>query len=281
MSDPITRILSDFHYYDPASGVEHLCEVKPLIEGPARVVMNGDTLDTHVHDRPEEVVAEVKAFFAQHSLDTTFIAGNHDPDISLTDELSLEGGSIWITHGHVFFDAIAPWSRLAPEIRRRFQAQCGSFPPPDFTLLEKRFQLFRQVCSKLPREHDPNQRGTIARLRRMAYAVFPPHQIFGMVKAWRALPHLARAVAKAQRPLAQIIVTGHTHYPGVWRGADGRVVINTGSFCPPQGGRIVDVSKDRVVVRRILRRGREFHPGSIVAEITLAPTRPSTVSALP
>jgi hypothetical protein len=46
-------------------------------------------------------------------------------------------------------------------------------------------------------------------------------------------------------------------------------VINTGSFFSPLGGHLVDVSDDRVDVRRIVRRGGEFHPGRTIAEIPL------------
>ena len=278
---PITRILSDFHYTDPGSWVERLSDVKPLLDGPEQVVMNGDTLDTQVHERPDEIVAEVKRFFAEQAADTRFIAGNHDPDISTLDELNLGAGRVWVTHGHVFFDEIAPWSRLAPEIRRGIRAQTGAFPPADFDQLEKRFQLFRQICLKLPREHDPNQHGILARWRRIAYALFPPQQILGMLRAWRALPGLALRIAHAQRPAARVIVTGHTHHSGVWRAVDGRVILNTGSFGPPRGGRLVDVTEDRVVVRQIVRRGREFRPGPTVVEIALAPTGTSALSASP
>lgn len=278
---PALRILSDFHYTDPASWVAQLSEVKPLLDGAERVAMNGDTLDTQVHDRAQEIVGEVKRFFAQHSADTCFIAGNHDPDISPTDELSLHDGRIWITHGHVFFDEIAPWSRLVPEIRRRIRTQAAAFPMADIQQLETRFRLFRQICLKLPREHDPSHRGMIARLRRAAYALFPPHQFLSMVRAWRAFPETVFKVAKEQRSTARVIITGHTHHPGVWHAADGRVLINTGSFTPPRGGRLVDIFSDRLVLRRIIRRGREFRPGSVITEIALAPTTPSALSASP
>lgn|GEM_PF-221807 len=281
VSAPALRILSDFHYTDPASWVERLDEVKPLLDGVGRVVMNGDTLDTQVRDNPQEIVGEVKRFFAQHSADTCFLAGNHDPDISASDELSLGGGLIWVTHGHVFFDDIAPWSRLVPEIRRRIRTQAAAFPMADIQQLETRFRLYRQICLKLPREHDPNQRGTWAKLQRAFYALFPPHQTLGMLRAWRSFPEIVFRVAKEQRATARVIITGHTHHPGVWRAPDGRILINTGSFTPPRGGRLVDVMSDRLIIRRIVRRGGEFRPGSTVTEIALAPTGTSSLSASP
>ncbi len=281
LSAPITRILSDFHYTDPSTWVRRLPDAAPLLDGPERVVMNGDTLDTRVHPHPSEIVAEVKQFFREHVADTVFIAGNHDPDISPDNELSLAAGRIWITHGHVFFDDMAPWGRLAPEIRRRIRGLTGTFPPAGFDQLEKRFELFREISTSLPPEHDPHQHGTLAKWRRLAYAVFPPHQIISMLRAWLTLPKIAFKVAEEQRPAARVIITGHTHYPGAWTAADGRVFLNTGSFGPPRGARLVDLMEDRILMRTILRRGREFHPGPTVREIALAPTSSSTLSASP
>lgn len=281
MRASIIRILSDFHYTDPSTWVHRLRDAAPLLDGPERVVMNGDTLDTRVHARPEEMMAEIKQFFKEQVADTVFIAGNHDPDISLCDELSLVEGRVWITHGHVFFDDLAPWGRLAPEIRQRVRELTGAFPPVGLEQLEKRFQLFRQISMALPPEHAPSQHGTLAKWRRLAYAVFPPHQIISMIRAWLTLPNIAFTVAGEQRPAAHVIVTGHTHYPGIWSATDGRVFLNTGSFGPPRGPRLVDVMEERVVVRTIQRRGGEFYPGPILREIALAPTSPSALSASP
>jgi predicted phosphodiesterase len=90
-----------------------------------------------------------------------------------------------------------------------------------------------------------------------------------MLRCWRDLPRAASGLA-AQRPGAQVVVTGHVHFPGVWRIGTGPTIVNTGSFIRPLGGNLVDVVGDCVQVRRIEHRGAVFKPGRLVAEIALA-----------
>ena len=73
-------------------------------------------------------------------------------------------------------------------------------------------------------------------------------------------PALAATLAQRYRPNAQIIIFGHTHYPGVWT-RRGRTIINTGAFTPPFGARVVDFVEDRIEVRDVIRRGSEFRVG--------------------
>lgn len=276
---PTLRIFSDLHFADPGSWLERVDMLKPLLEGADKVVLNGDTLDTQITNDPDALVAEVKQFFAENTADALFVTGNHDPDISKTHETSLADGRVWVTHGHVFFDDVAPWSRLVPELRHRFRRHIEGLTPSDLKKLETRYEVFRQVCLKLPREVDPNAHGPFARVSRIIHALLPPTRIPAMLRAWRQLPQLAARVSAEQRPAAQVIITGHTHYHGVWTLRNGRTVINTGSFCPPRGGQLVEISDEILRVRSIVRRRGQFHLGSTVAEIALAPHRRSALSA--
>jgi predicted phosphodiesterase len=95
-----------------------------------------------------------------------------------------------------------------------------------------------------------------------------------MARAWRDTPALVRAVARAERPAARVVVLGHTHYPGMWNapraeGEPGLRVVNTGSFARPFGGLFVELTGERVRVVRIVEAGGEFRPGRVVAEWTL------------
>lgn len=280
MSAPITRILSDLHYADPGSWLEDLRSLEPLLSRVDRLVLNGDTLDTQVHPRAPELLAEVRTFFPSQAPEIEFIAGNHDPDISPLNEVAFAENRVWITHGHVLYDDVAPWSRLVPEIRRRFRLHAGTLSSDELRKLEVRFRLFRQICLKLPSEQSQQGRGNWARLRRIARVVFPPDRLLIMLRIWRELPELALTFARAQRPDAQVIITGHTHRHGVWHRPDGRIVINTGSFCPPTGGLLVDLTENRITVRQVKRQKGQFYPGPTLTEFTLAPLPLSTVSAV-
>ena len=114
---PFTRIFSDLHYGDRASRVRSLGQIAPLLDGPARIVVNGDTLDTRPGKHPRrtaELLAEVRRFFADESPPADLLTGNHDNDISETHALELAGGRVFITHGDVLFEDIVPWGRDAP-----------------------------------------------------------------------------------------------------------------------------------------------------------------------
>ena len=69
---------------------------------------------------------------------------------------------------------------------------------------------------------------------------------------------------------ARFIVTGHTHRRGIWPRADGRVVINTGSYTLPLDPAAVDVSDRNVTVREIVLRSGEFRFGRTLATFPLA-----------
>ncbi len=265
----LTRIISDVHYQDPASWIQELSQLEPLLQGVDLLIVNGDLLDTQILTDAGPTVAKIKTFIAERVPQVIYVTGNHDPDISATHEISLAQDAIWITHGDVFFDDIAPWGRPVIELRRRIRALAGDLPTAEFRKLETRFKIFRQVTLKLPREHDPESRGFFAKCRRIFRAAFPPTRILTMIRVWREMPDIASRFADEQRPRAKVILTGHTHFHGVWK--RGRhVIVNTGSLCAPREGQIVDLTDNALAVRRVARRAGKFYPGKTVEQFSFA-----------
>jgi predicted phosphodiesterase len=273
VSAPFTRILSDLHYGDRASRVHRLAQLRPLLDGPARLVLNGDTLDTRSGPRPEHTArlrADLRDWLATVDRPTTVLTGNHDPDLSPLHTLDLAHGQVFVTHGDILFDNIVPWGRDAAAIARLISAGLAALPPAARDRLDDRLALFRRVAAQIPQRHQSEPHGLKYALRFAADTVWPPLRVFRILAAWRQAPALAAALTRRHRPQARFILTGHTHRPGVWRTRAGVVVINTGSFCPPTGGYTVDVSPTHVLVRRVTARRGEFHPGGTVAEFALA-----------
>ncbi|MDF3056852.1 MAG: hypothetical protein K0R17_1067 [Rariglobus sp.] len=270
MPDPVIRIFSDLHYRDGHSGLHQLEALRPLLAGADHVVLNGDTLDTLTAAALPHL-AEVRTFFEQNTPRVTFLSGNHDPRISTDGELSLHDDRIWITHGDVLFDEIAPWSSLRDEMVRRLKRLVTEVPPTGTDVVGDRLRRNRIVCDGLPEPHDHLDRSLLTRALRFARALLPPRRLLIMLRAWRTAPALARRLARAHRPRARLVLLGHTHYPGVWRDRDGPVIVNTGSFCGPFGGLFVEVCGDRVEVVRIVQKQGEFHRGRVVAGFSLAP----------
>jgi predicted phosphodiesterase len=268
VASSLLRIISDLHLGDERSWVQDPAALAPLLAGIDALVLNGDCCDTQTatgRNAPDAV----RRFFAERVPQVTFLTGNHDPDVSETDELSLAGGRVWVTHGDVLFDDIAPWSRLQPILARRLAQIRGRHPPADWERIPTRIRMMREACLRLPPEEVSHTKGLRAQLHRMAFDLFPPRRALAMLRVWRAAPRLAADLAAAQRPDARFIVLGHIHFPRVWRRPDGRVIINTGSFAPPLGGLFVDLTADSLTVRKIARRAGLFHPGAVVAAFPL------------
>ncbi len=269
----VIRILSDLHCYDARTLVGDLRQLQPLFEGVASLVLNGDSCEMR-RDVSSTQVEALRSFFRARVPAVTFITGNHDPGISDTQELLLGEGRVWVTHGDIFLDGLTPWSRHAAQLRRLLAAERAADPAADYAQPAVRLRMARAVAGAEEDLPDYVTGGWRAHLKWIARTFFPPRQVLAMLRAWRDLPGLAARLAVAQRPSAQVIVTGHVHFPGVWRHPGAPTVINTGSFFQPLGGSLVDVFADRVEIRRIRRSGGDFAPGALLTAIPLRTSDP-------
>lgn len=262
------RILSDLHLHDARSQVRALSQIEPLLAGVRTLVLNGDTCEMR-RGLTAAQLAEVKTFFTARVPEVVFVTGNHDPDISEMHEYLAVDGRLWVTHGDVCFDDLTPWSRHAADIRREVAAQLALEPRADYTQLPVRFRIARHIARTEAHVPDLVTRTWRSHASWFWRTFFPPTQVLAMLRCWRDLPRRAAELARSQRTSAQVVVTGHVHFPGVWRTAHGPTIINTGSFFRPLGGNLVDVIGDRVQVRRIDRARDVFRPGKLLAEIRL------------
>lgn len=273
MSPHVIRILSDIHFGDQASRVRRLAQLRPLLQGIDQLVLNGDTLDTRPGSDPRrtsELRSEVLAFFARESPATTFLTGNHDADLTPTHALDLADGLVFAVHGDILFEDIVPWSRDVPMIRRLLTAESANPAFQSGSELDRRLAVWRRVAAQVPQRHQSEKHPLKYALRFAADTVWPPLRGWRILRAWREGPLRAAELLRRHRPSARFIVTGHTHRPGVWQMPGGVTAINTGSFCPPLGGYAVDLTRQRVVVRKVLLRHGEFYPAASVAEFALA-----------
>lgn len=273
MPRSLTRILSDIHYGDRASRVGRLPQMRPLLAGIDALVLNGDTLDTRPGPDPAHTAtcrAEVQAFVRSAAPSVAMLTGNHDPDFSPQHAIELAGGQVVATHGDIVFDEIVPWGRDARIIRPKILAALANLSVAERGDLQKRFTIWRSVAASISQRHQSEHNGFKYALRFAADTVWPPTRILRILRAWRIYPRLVGELARTHWPRAKFIVVGHTHRPGIWPLPGGVTVINTGSFCPPLGGRAVDVTDSQVVVRRIKLAAHEFRAREILAEFPLA-----------
>jgi predicted phosphodiesterase len=251
------RILSDLHLFDARTLVRDLRQLEPLLAGVETLVINGDSCEMRRGATTAQVAA-MREFFAMRVPEVIFVTGNHDPEISDRHELLLDGGRVWVTHGDIFLDDLTPWARQQPELRRQVQRLLAADPGADYGNLDVRIRIARAVARQETEFPDRTSRNWSAHLRWLWHTFLPPRQPLAMLRSWRQLPARAAAMAAAQRPTAQVVVTGHVHFPGVWRKRGRPTVVNTGSFFSPLGGNLVDLTGDTLVVRRVARRGGDF-----------------------
>jgi predicted phosphodiesterase len=263
-----TRILSDLHFGDWAGAVHALPQLDPLLAGVSGLVLNGDTIETRPGPCPA-ATGRLRESLTDWLGQTPalLITGNHDPDISGMHLLEMADGRILLTHGDIVFEDIVPWSQDAPLARQLVARERAAGAALS---LEQLLAAHRRAALALPQRHQAAPRAWKYLSGFLTDTVWPPLRLPRVLRAWAEMPSRTAALARTHRPQARFIVVGHTHRPGVWRRPDGRVVINTGSFCRHLGGLLVDVAPDHLVVRKISSRRREFRPGDLVAEFALA-----------
>lgn len=267
------RIVSDLHYGDRASRLRRLAQLRPLLGGVGELIVNGDLLDTRPGPDPRltaRLRAEAGVFTARDAPRFTLLTGNHDPDISGRHAVDLADGRVWVTHGDIAFEQIVPWGRDAAVIAGRIAAALVALSPATRENLDERLAVWRRVAGTIPQRHQSESHRLKYALRFAADTIWPPLRGLRILRAWRTHATRMVALARRHRPAARFIVVGHIHRPSIWRAPTGEVVINTGSFCPPFGGYAVELTSTRLIVRRVVERGGEFHPGGVVAEFPLA-----------
>ena len=274
MPGEVIRIFSDLHYGDRGSSIRSLSSLTPLFEGATSLVLNGDTIDTRPGPYPAVTAAlrlEASEFFARSTPPTTLLTGNHDPDFSDRHRLDLAGGQIFVTHGDVIFDDLVPWGQDAAFARQRLIEELAALPAEQRDELDARLGAYRRVAASIPQRHQAERDRVKYALSFFADTIWPPDRVLRVLRAWRRAPRLAATLTRHYRPHAHFAVIGHIHHPGYWRMPNGVTVLSTGSFCPPLGGCVIDVSSETIRLRRIVYKRGEFRLGRSVAEFALAP----------
>ena len=267
------RILSDIHYGDRASRVTALGRLSPLFDGAGSLVLNGDTMDTRpgaAEGVTESSRRDVEQFFASSGLPTTFITGNHDPDISGHHDWEVAGGAVYLTHGDVLFADGVPWSQDREMIGREIARALASLPAPIAGTLEEQLRIHREVAGRVYQRHQVERRLVQYFLRLAEDTIWPPSRVFKILQAWRDAPGRAATLGRLHRPKAKFVLIGHTHRPGIWEFPEGPTVINTGSYTLPLGAYAVDVTTEALAVRQVVFKGGSYRAGSMIREFSLA-----------
>lgn len=275
MLEPI-RILSDIHIGHPGSVIDDVEQLRPLFRGAGTVIFNGDSVEMRFVSEREKGRADLENVIAAcraERAEPIFVNGNHDPVISSASHLDLANGAVLVTHGDFLFHDISPWSKDARIIRdahNKALAELGADALVDF---EKRLSAQKRAALAIEL-HDSNlPHGPLAQVMTFVREAWPPWRPLQIIKVWLQTPGKAVELARVFRPEARFVVIGHTHFGGLWKRGR-RVIINTGSFIPIAGRRLVDLERDTLTVKKLRRdRAGDFVVGDVIERFTVSKLR--------
>ena len=271
LDEPI-RILSDLHFGHPASLIEEIEQIAPLLRGVPTVIFNGDSVEMRfLEDRPTafenmERIGEACLAVGARPL---FINGNHDPIISASNHCDLADGAILITHGDMLFHDISPWSAEARFIGPAHTAALDEMEENVFHNFEERLKASKRAALAVELHKSRLPSGRLARVATFARECWPPWRPLQIIRVWLISPSRAVALGRVFRPQARFIIIGHTHYGGIWR-IGPRTIINTGSFLPFSGRLALELMGSVLSVYSIDRRKRRFELGRLVARFEVS-----------
>ena len=113
MNEPLL-ILSDLHLAHPASRIENVEQLRPLLEGYRTVVFNGDSFQELSREhrlRSGEMLGDLRRLCADLEITPVFLPGNHDPGWEGSGWIGLGGDRVVVTHGDSVMWGGSPWSR--------------------------------------------------------------------------------------------------------------------------------------------------------------------------
>ncbi|MBC8127083.1 MAG: metallophosphoesterase family protein [Gloeobacteraceae cyanobacterium ES-bin-144] len=230
MKQPI-RILSDLHLGHKVSRIEQVPALRGLIAGAGTVIFNGDTwqeLARPFRERSTVMLEELHKLCEEEGVETVFLSGNHDPGWPGPGWVEIADGRIVITHGDALYYSGSPWKRETLTAGERL-AELWRRHPAAGSSADERLRLTREIARELSSVEYPTGRHFI---QRAWDAVMPPKRALKMIEAWLTQGTVGARFCERYFPKAEILLIGHFHHQGCWV-RNGRLVINTGSFCSP------------------------------------------------
>jgi UDP-2,3-diacylglucosamine pyrophosphatase LpxH len=254
-----TVIISDLHLGRAHGAATSAEALRPLWQGAARLVVNGDTAEVHHPGHRRRAAEEVLALYdltERDGVELTLLSGNHDPFLSDFRHLHLAGGRIFVTHGDVMHPAIAPWSPASARIRAAHERAIAALEPEDRELLEARLTASQHAGFAEWQDAEVLERE--AAHSSLLGMLIRPWAIAQVLMYWRAFPRIAAGFVERHAPEARFAVHGHTHRAGIWT-VNERVIINTGHFGFPGPAMAVLVDGDeRLSAVRIDHKRGEY-----------------------
>lgn len=219
-------VLSDLHLgrEDMVLSAE---ELLPLIERAGILIINGDAAELHVRQYAARARAELDRLHElcqTHGTRLLRLAGNHDPEGPLERYIIHPSSGVFITHGDVISEAVAPWSDAARTMRRQHRRTLAEFPIAQRNTIDARFHACREAAIS-----EWNEQGDSGPPSTFLSVCTRPRKLYKVLQFWRhQIPHMNEFVQEYV-PNARLVLIGHSHRPRIKR-FGGRLFVNTGSF---------------------------------------------------
>ena len=262
---PPIRVVSDLHLGHPASRVTDVAALRPILEGAATVIFNGDPCELSYSGwRPEgeALHADLVALCEEVGVRPVFVTGNHDPRISDTGWIDM--GPVFVSHGDMILPTSAPWSweyiRNKEKVHGILEARNDASPHHG---LAHRYETLRELHAAMVPEPGPRKR-TTGGGKYLLSALWPPERSFTMLQAWTTMVNRAEGFVARYRPESRAFLYGHFHRAGVWK-RKGRIHVNTGSFMARMQTLVADFDGEALTVRKVEWSGGECRPGRVIA----------------
>jgi len=243
MKYPI-RILSDLHLGHPASLIDDVEQLRPLIMGAGTVIFNGDTwqeLAKTIQSRSGAMLTELKSLCAEEGVETVFLPGNHDPSISDQNFVELDEGRIVILHGQVIFPEVSPWSNYYFAKKKEVKTLLDE-KLPLAKCIDDRFQLAKEVVQLMtPKRWVPKK----SKLNYYLNTVWPPKRFWTLLRVKQTALKASVKFCQEFFPDAKVVVLGHFHRTFSYKSED-LTLINTGAFMSGCHFQYVELEKNHI-----------------------------------
>jgi predicted phosphodiesterase len=227
-------------------------EILPLIQQAGTLIINGDAAELHVReyrDQAVEELARLRELCDQNETRLILLAGNHDPEVTPERYIIHEKKGVFITHGDVVEDSVAPWSDAAERMRQRHREFSESMTESERNTLESSFHACREASVA---EWSPN--GDADPPSTALNVLLKPKKLIQVLRFWRQQARLMNAFAEQFVPSARLILIGHSHRPLVKK-VGHRVIVNTGCFGFPGKPLAGIFDTNGFHARRVIRSG--------------------------
>jgi len=268
----ITRIVSDLHLGHPGCRIRSVGHLRPLFEGAATVVFNGDTVEQRhrlLAPAGARLLAELRSLLDEVGARPVFLRGNHDPEISTLDHLDLAGNRVFVTHGDALFRHLSPWSPKVWKAIPRMEAVRAEYGEERLTTdLASQLECTHRCRALSEGTELEFKTGRLKTLRTLSRIAWPPGRPIRILTTWLTIPGHAHDFSRRYRSESRAILFGHSHFAGVWS-RPGRTAINTGGFVSLMPARAVDLADGVLTIRRVAESGDAFAPGGVIRRIDL------------